>query len=172
MISRAIIVAWSTLAAASAAGDARASASYGMKVRLGGAAGSRELPIMDIGICIEVPNGEITPGSRLVAGICDDPTRGLDTVELPESRDHLVTFHSRTNSTMCMHAEPLAEGTFVRLRTCRDSNMYQAFSWWANSIKPIGDRTLCVAHHGDTPEVDDFIVLRNCSESTNDWSFD
>jgi hypothetical protein len=175
---KSIIVAWSAVAAASVAGAAIASASDGAReryrVRVRGAEAAdadRRLPILDIGLCIEVPDGEITPGSRLVAGDCKDPTNGLDHTDIPETKS-LVTLYSRKNSTMCMHAEPLAVGTFVRLRTCRDSNMYQAFYWWGNNIKPIGDMALCVAYHGENPEVGDYIKLKNCSDVATGWSFD
>jgi hypothetical protein len=171
MMIRAILVAWSALAA-SVAVDGRGSASDGTKGLLRGVEGAkRELQGTDLGLCIEVPNGEITPGSRLVAGTCDAPMNGFNVTDVPGTAS-VITFQSVRNSTMCVHVEPLLEGAFVRVRTCREDNMYQAFIFSKNNIKPIGDRTLCVANHGDTAEIDDFIVLKNCSEFANGWSFD
>jgi hypothetical protein len=171
MMILAILVAWSALAASDAA-DGRVSASDGAKGLLRGVDGAkRELQGTELDLCIEVPNGEITPGSRLVAGTCDAPMNGFNATDVPGTAS-VVTFQSVRNSTMCMHAEPLVEGTFVRARTCREANMYQAFNFLKNEIKPIGDRTLCIAIHGATTEIDDFIILKNCSEFDNGWSFD
>lgn len=173
MICKTIFVAWSAALAASVAGAASASTSDGTKeslrgVMAGGDNADRKLQVTEIDLCIEVPSGEIVPGSRLVAGTCDDPMNGFEPDDVPGDIANLVKLHSRKNSTMCMHAEPLEEGTFVRLRTCRDSNTYQEFRTGRKLIRPVGDKTLCVAPHGATPEAGDFIKLKKCS--TTEWT--
>jgi Ricin-type beta-trefoil lectin domain len=172
MIRKAILAALTVFAAVAAGASAATASVYETKERLRGssAAAERELIVTDgPGGCIELKNGNTASGAKLVLGDCKRRINGFDARRLAGTE--LVQVYSRKNTTMCMQTEPLAAGTFVRLRKCSSTNKYQKFEWYG-VIKAAGDKTLCVSYHGQHADVGDYIKLKKCSEYEIGWSHD
>lgn len=132
----------------------------------------RELIILDAYLpesqgCIELRNGSTRSGSRLVLGDCKKRTNGFDS---KDAGNGLVQLVSRKDKTMCMQANPLKEGTFLRLSKC-GSSRFQLFDW-GGQIVPADDKSLCVAYHGAHADIGDFIKLKKCTRFPDGWSHD
>lgn len=174
MIRKAIFVALSAFAAIIVGASSASVSVYETKERLRGAAKAehdRNLITLDGDVrgCIELKNGNTASGAKLIFGNCNRPVNGFEERDI--SGYDLVQLYSRRNATMCMHAEPLAEGTYVRLRKCCRTSKYQKFEWYGQ-IKPIGDKTLCVAYEGQRADIGDYIRLTKCSKFNAGWSRD
>jgi Ricin-type beta-trefoil lectin domain len=170
MIYKAIFVALTAFVGSSSSASVSV---YETKERLRGSAkADRELIILDGSVrgCIELKNGNTASGAKLVFGNCNRRINGFEEKDLGNTTD-LVQLYSRKNTTMCMQAEPLEEGAFVRLRKCSRTNKYQKFEWYGQ-IKPASDKSLCVAYHGQHADIGDYIKLKKCSKFQDGWSRD
>jgi hypothetical protein len=173
MIRKAIFVALSAFVASIAGASAASASVYETKERLRGSdKADRELIILDGSVrgCIELKDGNTAAGAKLVFGNCNRRINGFDERDLGNTTD-LVQLYSRKDKTMCMQAEPLVEGSYVRLQKCSKTNKYQKFEWYGQ-IKPASDKTLCVAYQGQHADIGDYIKLKKCSKFEDGWSHD
>jgi hypothetical protein len=174
MICKAFFVALLAFAAVIAGTSAASVSVYETKERLRGAAKAnhdRGLITLDGDVrgCIELKHGSTACGAKLIFGNCNRKINGFEERDL--SGYDLVQLYSRKNTTMCMHAEPLVEGTYVRLRKCNSTSKFQKFEWYGQ-IKPTSDKTLCVAYPGQHASIGDYIKLKKCSKFNAGWSRD
>jgi hypothetical protein len=117
--------------------------------------------------CIELRNGRTKSGSRLILGNCKNYTNGFDNRELENGWQQL---YSRKDPTMCITASsPLRDGTFLRLRKCKEENDKQWFAW-GNQLQPmerenqvVDTGKFCITYAGNKPDIGDFIKVRECS---------
>jgi hypothetical protein len=71
---------------------------------------------------------------------------------------------------MCLQADKLQDGAYLRLRKCSDSR-YQLFEW-EDSIVPADDPSLCVTYQGQHQDIGDYIKLKKCSRTAGDsWDY-
>jgi hypothetical protein len=123
----------------------------------------------DVRGCIELKKGNTACGAKLIFGNCNRKISGFEERDL--SGYDLVQLYSRKNTTMCMHVEPIVEGTYVRLRKCNSTSKFQKFEWYGQ-IKPTSDKTLCVAYPGQHASIGDYIKLKKCNKFNAGWSRD
>jgi hypothetical protein len=116
--------------------------------------------------CLELLDGCTEDGSRVILGDCCNKGDGFDY----QACGDFVQLYSRKDSTMCLQADELQDGAYLRLRECGD-NRFQLFEW-EDSIVPADDPSLCVTYQGQHPDVGDYIKLKKCSRTTGDsWDY-
>jgi hypothetical protein len=118
--------------------------------------------------CIELRNGCAKSGARLILGNCRNHTNGFDSRELDSG---WLQLYSRKDPTMCITASsPLKDGTFLRLRKCKEDRDKQCFAWgeqlqpmeWENQVVDTGN--FCIGYDGSKADVGDFIKLKKCTK--------
>lgn len=127
-----------------------------------------QLYVPEANACVQPQNyNDVT--APIILGVCDEQL-AWNVNQTPYG----LKFSSRIDPTLCLQAGfcHATDGTWMRLVECDPDSLLQDFSWqdYDAPIKLADNDDLCMVYQGNSAEIGDIVIMKNCAVRTYEWN--